>query len=91
MTVADDDTGVGSSATSHRLPPLRVILLVALGVLALLWYTCIFGYLVASVIDDRPLVSTVAPVIVTTGLLALLDRPLKRHWEETAPTPAPSR
>ena len=37
MTVADDDTGVGSSATGHRLPPLRVILLVALGVLALLW------------------------------------------------------
>jgi hypothetical protein len=43
---------------------------------------------VATVIADKPLVSIVASVIVTTALLALLYRPLKRHWDESAPSSA---
>ena len=47
-----------------------------------LWasYTCIFSYLVASVIQDKPLLSIVVSVIVTTAMLGLLYRPLKNSW-----------
>ena len=52
----------------------------------ILWasYTCIFSYAVASVIQDKPFISIVVSVIVTTGLLALLYKPLKNNWDATA-------
>lgn len=51
----------------------------------ILWasYTCIFSYAVATVIQDKPFISIAVSVIVTTGLLALLYKPLKRNWEAT--------
>ena len=50
-----------------------------------LWavYTCVFCYLIASVIDGKPFVSIIVSVIVTTGMLALLYKPLKSSWEES--------
>jgi membrane protein DedA with SNARE-associated domain len=52
-----------------------------------LWaaYTCVFSYLIASIIDDKPLLSIAVSVVVTTALLGLLYRPIKRNWEATAP------
>lgn len=56
-----------------------------------LWasYTCVFSYLVASVIDDKPFVSIAVSVVVTTALLGFLYRPIKRNWEATAPAEQP--
>jgi len=48
-------------------------------------YTCIFSYLVASVIEDQPLLSIAVSVVVTTGLLALMYRPLKKNWDAVEP------
>jgi len=50
-----------------------------------LWasYTCIFSYLVASVINDKPLLSIAVSVVVTTACLGLLYKPLKKSWDET--------
>lgn len=50
-----------------------------------LWasYTCVFSYLVASVIQDKPLLSIAVSVIVTTAMLGLLYKPLKNSWESS--------
>ena len=77
---------IGATMGLTRYPYPRFLLWDALGGFFWAAYTCIFCYLVATVIHDKPLVSIVVSVIVTTGLLALLYRPLKRHWAETAPT-----
>ncbi len=54
-----------------------------------LWasYTCIFSYVVASRMDDKPVASIAVSVVVTTGLLALLYRPLKHHWANSSAPP----
>lgn len=79
---------VGATMGITKFPYRRFLLWDAIG--GTLWaaYTCIFCYLIASVIQDKPFISIVTSVIVTTGLLALLYRPLKRHWDATAPEPA---
>lgn len=46
-----------------------------------------FSYLVATVIEDQPVASIAISVLVTTALLAVLYRPLKRHWDESAAAP----
>lgn len=67
--------------TKYRYP--NFLLLSALG--GTLWasYTCIFSYLIASVINDMPLLSIAVSVVVTTACLGLLYKPLKRSWDET--------
>lgn len=74
---------VGATMGLTRFPYRKFLLWDSIG--GFLWaaYTCVFCYLIASVIADKPFVSIVVSVIVTTGLLALLYRPLKRQWEET--------
>jgi membrane-associated protein len=49
-----------------------------------LWasYTCIFSYLVATVIEDKPFISIAVSVVVTTAMLGLLYKPLKKSWEQ---------
>lgn len=79
---------IGATMGLTRYPYPRFLLWDAIGGFFWAAYTCIFCYLVASVIDDKPLVSIVVSVVVTTGLLAFLYRPLKRHWDETDPEPA---
>ena len=77
---------VGATMGLTRYPYPRFLLWDAIG--GTLWaaYTCIFSYLVASVIDDKPLLSIAVSVVVTTALLALLYKPLKSNWDEAAPT-----
>jgi len=53
-----------------------------------LWasYTCVFSYLIATVISDQPVLSIAVSVVVTTACLGLLYKPLKKSWEETDST-----
>ena len=71
--------------TKHRYP--SYLLWSAIG--GTLWasYTCVFSYLIATVISDKPVLSIAVSVIVTTACLGLLYKPLKKSWDETdAPT-----
>lgn len=68
-----------------RYPYPRFLLWDAIG--GTLWalYTCVFSYLVASVIDGKPFLPIGVSIIVTTGLLYA---PLKKKWDEAAPESA---
>jgi membrane protein DedA with SNARE-associated domain len=74
--------------TKHRYP--SFLLWSVIG--GTLWasYTCVFSYLIATVISDKPVLSIAVSVVVTTGCLALLYKPLKKSWEETDAKHAPS-
>lgn len=82
---------VGATMGLSRYPYSRFLLWDSIG--GTLWavYTCVFSYAVASVIDDKPVVSIAVSVVVTTALLGLLYRPLKKNWDEAAPEPVPPR
>lgn len=71
--------------TAFRYP--RFLLWSAIGGTGWASFTCIFSFAIASVVDDKPVLSILLSVIVTTGLLALLYKPLKASWEESAPVP----
>ncbi|MDH3706134.1 MAG: DedA family protein, partial [Acidimicrobiia bacterium] len=79
---------VGATMGLARYSYPRFLLWDAIG--GTLWatYTCVFSYLVASAIDDKPVLSIAISVVVTTALLALLYKPLKRSWDDTAAEPA---
>jgi membrane protein DedA with SNARE-associated domain len=49
-------------------------------------FSCISAYLVASAIDDRPIVSMAVSLVITTALLSVLYRRIKQDWEEQADT-----
>jgi membrane-associated protein len=72
---------VGATMGLTRYPYPRFLLWDAIGGTIWATYTCVFSYLVASAIDDKPVVSIIVSVIVTTALLGLLYKPLKRNWE----------
>jgi membrane protein DedA with SNARE-associated domain len=76
---------VGATMGITEYPYRRFLLWDSIG--GFLWaaYTCIFCYLIATVIADKPIISIATSVVVTTALLALLYRPLKQHWDDTAP------
>ncbi|MDX2381230.1 MAG: DedA family protein [Acidimicrobiia bacterium] len=76
---------VGATMGLSRYPYPRFLLWDAIGGTAWAVYTCVFSYAVASVIDDKPIISIAVSVIVTTALLGLLYRPLKKNWDEAAP------
>ena len=78
---------VGATMGLTRYPYRRFLLWDAIG--GTLWasYTCIFSYLVASVIDDKPVLSIAISVVVTTAILALLYKPLKSSWDDAEPGP----
>ena len=78
---------VGATMGLTRYPYRRFLLWDAIG--GTLWasYTCIFSYLVASVIDDKPVLSIAVSVVVTTAILALLYKPLKSSWDDAEPRP----
>jgi membrane-associated protein len=81
---------VGATMGLTRYSYSRFLLWDSLG--STLWaaYTCIFSYLVASVIDDKPVLSIAVSVLVTTALLGLLYKPLKSNWDEAEAEPSPS-
>jgi membrane protein DedA with SNARE-associated domain len=81
---------IGATMGLTRYPYRQFLLWDAIGGFFWAAYTCIFCYLIASVIDDKPFVSIIVSVIVTTGLLTLLYRPIRRHWDETGRTPEAS-
>lgn len=78
---------IGATMGLTRHPYPRYLLWDAIGGIFWATYTCVFSYLVASVIDDKPFLSIIVSVIVTTALLGLLYKPLKKGWEESAPEP----
>ena len=67
--------------TKHRYP--SYLLWSVIG--GTLWasYTCVFSYLIATVINDKPVLSIAVSVVVTTACLGLLYKPLKKSWDET--------
>lgn len=67
--------------TKHRYP--SYLLWSVIG--GTLWasYTCVFSYLIATVISDKPVLSIAVSVVVTTACLGLLYKPLKKSWDET--------
>jgi len=75
---------VGATMGLSRYPYRRFLMYDVIGATFWASFTCIFSYLVATVIDDKPFLSIAVSVIVTTGLLALLYKPLKKSWEQTA-------
>ena len=81
---------IGATMGLTRWPYRRFLLWDSIG--GTLWATstCVFSYLIASVIPDKPLISIAASVVITTALLGLLYRPLKRHWDEAAPVGTPA-
>lgn len=58
---------------------------------SVLWasYTCVFSYLVGSVIEGQPVLSILVSALVTTALLGALYTPLKRSWDETGSAAGP--
>ena len=75
---------VGASMGVSRYPYRRFLMWDAIGGTSWALYTCGFSYLVASIIDDKPGVSILASVVVTSALLGLLYRPLVKSWKATA-------
>jgi membrane protein DedA with SNARE-associated domain len=82
---------VGATMGLTRYPYRRFLLWDAIGGTSWAAFTCIFSYLVASVIDDKPVLSIITSVVVTTALLALLYKPLKSRWGEAASMPSTSQ
>jgi membrane protein DedA with SNARE-associated domain len=81
---------VGATMGLGRYPYPRFLLWDAIGATTWSLYTCVFSYLVGSLIDDKPVISIGVSVIVTTALLGLLYKPLKKNWDaaEAEPTAA---
>lgn len=79
---------IGATMGITRYPYPRFLLWDSIGGTFWSVYTCVFSYLVASVIQDRPILSIAMSVVVTTALLGLLYRPIKRSWEESNPQAA---
>ena len=76
---------VGATMGISRYPYGRFLLFDAIGGTAWSLYTCVFSYLMASLIDDKPLVSILASALVTTAILAVLYRPIKARWDAASP------
>ena len=76
---------LGATMGLTRYPYPRFLLWDSIGGAAWATYTCVFSFLVASVIEDKPLLSIAVSVVVSTALLALLYVPIRRSWEATAP------
>ena len=75
---------VGATMGLTRHPYPRFLLWDVIGSVSWAAFTCVSSYLVASVIDDRPIVSMLVSVVLTTALLAALYKPLKQGWNDEA-------
>ena len=76
---------IGATMGLTRYPYPRFLLWDSIGGIFWASYTCVFSYLVASVIEDKPVLSIAVSVVVTTGLLAFMYQPLKKNWDMTEP------
>mgnify|MGYP003345692928 CR=1 FL=1 len=80
---------VGASMGLTRYSYPKFLLWDALGGVSWAAFSCVSSYLVASALDDRPILSIAVSAVLTTVLLALLYRRLRQGWEAdgaTAPT-----
>lgn len=75
---------LGATMGLTRYPYPKFLLWDAIGGTFWATYTCVFSYLVASVIQEKPLLSIAVSVVVTTALLGLLYGPIKRNWEASS-------
>lgn len=75
---------VGATMGLTRYSYPRFLLWDSIGSVSWAAFTCVSSYLVASVIDDRPVVSVLVSVVITTALLAALYKPLKSGWSDQA-------
>jgi membrane-associated protein len=75
---------VGATMGLTRYSYWRFLAWGSLGSVSWAAFTCISSYLVGSVIADRPVVSMLVSVMITTALLTTLYQPLKRGWEDQA-------
>jgi membrane-associated protein len=76
---------VGATMGISRYPYRRFVVFDLIGGMSWSLYTCVFSYLMASLIDDKPLASILASALVTTVVLAVLYRPIKRRWDAADP------
>ena len=81
---------VGATMGLTRYPYWRFLAWSSIGSVSWAAFTCISSYLVGSVIGDRPVVSMLVSVVITTALLAAIYRPLKRGWQDQAACPTPA-
>lgn len=85
---------IGATMGLTRYPYPRFVLWGSIGGTFWAAYTCVFSYLVATVISGRPVISIALSVVVTTALLGVLFAALRRSWNRTdarrpeAPGPA---
>ncbi len=81
---------VGATMGLTRYPYWRFLAWGSIGSVSWAAFTCISSYLVGSVIADRPVVSMLVSVVITTALLTALYQPLKRGWEDQAASSTPT-
>jgi membrane-associated protein len=81
---------IGATMGLTRFSYWRFLLWSSIGSVSWAAFTCISSYLVGSVIDDRPVVSMLVSVVITTVLLAAIYRPMKRGWQDQATTSTPT-
>jgi membrane-associated protein len=75
---------VGATMGLTRYSYSRFLLWDSIGSVSWAAFSCVSSYLVGSVIDDRPVVSMLVSLVITTALLAALYRRFKRDWQEQA-------
>jgi membrane protein DedA with SNARE-associated domain len=81
---------VGATMGLTRYPYARFLLWDTIGSTAWAAFACISSALVATVISGQPLLSMLVSIVLTTALLGLFYRSLKRGWTEQETPAAPS-
>jgi membrane-associated protein len=77
---------IGATMGITRYPYRKFLMWDAIGSTFWATYTCVVCYLVATVIDDKPVLSVLVSVGVTTALLGVMYRPLSKAWQDSAAT-----
>ena len=75
---------IGATMGITKYPYRRFLMWDAIGSVIWATYTCVVCYFVATIIEDKLLLSIAVSVVVTTALLGLLYRPLNHAWQESA-------
>ena len=73
---------VSASMGLGRYPYPRFLLWSAIGGVTWAAYTCLLAFWVGTKLGEYPVVSILSSALITTGILALLYRPLKRRWAQ---------
>jgi membrane-associated protein len=79
---------VGATMGLTRYSYSRFLLWGSIGSLSWAAFTCVSSYLVGSVINDRPVVSMLVSIVITTALLTFVFKRLQRGWNDQAASSA---